>query len=173
MMDRRKFFSEALFATSAIVVGSLPEIKEVEKTDWNGKHYKAIFVRADIANSNNRIYPKKVLANVLETLTEVIRNRGLMGELGQPQNPIIHFNNASHLITGLKWNNDCLEADIEVLQTPSGEILKELLSKTNLICFRPRGVGNGVVDNNGILTIGDSYKMITIDALQTEAASRL
>jgi hypothetical protein len=53
----------------------------------------------------------------------------------------------------------------EILNTPHGKILKSLLNDGVRIGISSRGVGNGKVDENGILVIGESYKLITFDAV--------
>ena len=53
----------------------------------------------------------------------------------------------------------------EILNTPHGKILKSLLNDGVRIGISSRGVGNGRSDENGILVIGESYKLITFDAV--------
>jgi hypothetical protein len=43
--------------------------------------------------------------------------------------------------------------------------LKALINDGVKIGISSRGVGNGKVDENGILVIGESYKLITFDAV--------
>ena len=89
-----------------------------------------------------------------------------------PNDSIIHFKNASHLITDIRFKKDDLECEVELLDTLNGFTLKELLEKTpEAVRFRPQGIGNGKVNENGILILNDSYKLITINALSTSEAS--
>ena len=53
----------------------------------------------------------------------------------------------------------------EILNTPHGKILKALLNDGVRVGISSRGVGNGRSDENGILVIGESYKLITFDAV--------
>lgn len=53
----------------------------------------------------------------------------------------------------------------EVLNTPSGLVLRKLLEANVGVGISSRGVGNGKVNENGILVIGESYKLITFDAV--------
>jgi len=52
-----------------------------------------------------------------------------------------------------------------ILNTPAGKILKALINDNVRVGISSRGVGNGRTDENGILIIGESYKLITFDAV--------
>lgn len=53
----------------------------------------------------------------------------------------------------------------EILPTPSGMILKKLIESGCRIGISSRGVGNGQTNSEGVLVIGESYKLITFDAV--------
>jgi hypothetical protein len=53
----------------------------------------------------------------------------------------------------------------EILNTPHGKVLKALLNDGVRVGISSRGVGNGKVNENGVLVIGESYKLITFDAV--------
>ena len=95
----------------------------------------------------------------------IIDARGLVGELDHPTDSIIHFEKCSHVITKLWWEGNNLMGEGEILNTPHGRILKSLLSDGVRVGISSRGVGNGRTDENGILIIGESYKLITFDAV--------
>lgn len=78
---------------------------------------------------------------------------------------IVHLANASHLITKLWWEGNVLMGTGEVLNTPSGKVLKSLIESGVRVGISSRGVGNGQVNNEGVLVIGESYKLITFDAV--------
>jgi len=78
---------------------------------------------------------------------------------------IIHFKEASHVITKLWWEGNVLMGEGEILNTAHGRQLKALLSDGVRVGISSRGVGNGKVNENGILVIGESYKLITFDAV--------
>ena len=151
------------------IVGPNSELSKKKNDVW-----VAQCLRVDVPNSNKRVYPRHVIEAAINKLTDSINQRGLMGELDQPLDSIIHHANTSHLITALKLNGEYLEAEIEILYTPRGLILKEMLDKySSKIAFRPRGIGNGKVDEHGMFIVGDSYKLVTIDAVESQEASTL
>jgi hypothetical protein len=132
--------------------------------------FKQVCFYVDKPNSNGSIYPRAVVEKELERIKEVIKNRCLIGELGTPGDSIVHFSNASHIVKDLSLVGETVEATIEVLNTPSGKVLQQLLSDKS-VCFRPRGTGDGHIDENGNFVVGKNYKLVSIDAVSMETKS--
>jgi hypothetical protein len=127
--------------------------------------FRGKFQEAEAVNKNKRMYPWDVLNENVKRLQECIRERRLVGELDHPTDSIIHFANASHVVTKLWWEGNVLMGEGEILNTPSGMILKALINDGVKIGISSRGVGNGKVNEDGILVIGEGYKLITFDAV--------
>jgi hypothetical protein len=127
--------------------------------------FKGKFQEAEAVNKNKRLYPFGVLDENIKRLMDVVEARGLVGELDHPSDSIIHFEKASHLITRLWWESNTLMGEGEILNTPHGKVLKSLINDGVRIGISSRGVGNGKVNENGVLVIGESYKLITFDAV--------
>lgn len=127
--------------------------------------FKGKFQEAGAVNKNKRIYPYEVLDTNVKSLRETIEKGGLIGELDHPTDSIIHFANASHKITKLWWDKNVLMGEGIILNTPHGKILKALINDGVRVGISSRGVGNGKVNEEGILVIGESYKLITFDAV--------
>lgn len=141
-------------------------LNETTKTGTNGAlKFRGKFQEANAVNKNRRMYPEGVLKANVERLMEAITHRGLVGELDHPTDSIIHFENASHLVTKLWWEGQDLMGEGEVLGTPSGKLLKSLIEAGVRVGISSRGVGNGQTNDNGVLVIGESYKLITFDAV--------
>jgi len=136
-----------------------------ESTDKGLTSFKGKFQEAEAVNKNKRIYPYAVLDENVKKLVPIIEARGLVGELDHPADSIIHFEKCSHIITKLWWEGNSLMGQGEILNTPHGRILRSLLNDGVRIGISSRGVGNGRNDENGILVIGESYKLITFDAV--------
>ena len=83
--------------------------------------------KAGTKNGNGRVYPKSVLQREVENYQNSIRERRALGELDHPDDSVINLKNASHLVTKMWWEGDNVMGKIEVLDTPSGRILKDLL----------------------------------------------
>jgi hypothetical protein len=131
----------------------------------NSVRFRGKFQEANSKNKNNRIYPYDVLNTNLERLQEAVENRGLVGELDHPTDSIIHFENCSHLITRLWWEGNVLMGEGEVLPTPNGMVLRKLIESKVRVGISSRGVGNGQTNGEGSLVIGESYRLITFDAV--------
>jgi hypothetical protein len=127
--------------------------------------FKGKFQEANAVNKNRRMYPYEILESNVTRLKEAITNRGLVGELDHPTDSIIHFENTSHLITKLWWDGQVLMGEGEVLDTPSGKVLRSLINAGVRVGISSRGVGNGSTNEDGVLVIGESYKLITFDAV--------
>jgi hypothetical protein len=136
----------------------------IESTNGQLK-FRGKFQEANAVNKNKRMYPFEVLAGNVEKLEETVSSRGLYGELDHPADSIIHLANTSHVITKLWWEGNTLMGESEILPTPSGMILKKLIESGCRIGISSRGVGNGQTNNEGVLVIGESYKLITFDAV--------
>lgn len=127
--------------------------------------FRGKFQEAEAVNKNKRMYPYDVLNENVDKLQESIKDRRLVGELDHPTDSIIHFANASHVVTRLWWEGNILMGEGEILNTPHGKVLQALIEDGVKIGISSRGVGNGKVNENGILVIGESYKLITFDAV--------
>lgn len=127
--------------------------------------FKGKLQEAEIVNKNKRMYPHSVLDENVRRLQEVVKSRGLIGELDHPTDSIVHFKEASHVITKLWWDNNILMGEGEILTTAHGRQMKALLECGIRLGMSSRGVGNGKMNENGILVISEGYKLITFDAV--------
>ena len=88
---------------------------------------KGVLQRAESKNQNGRVYPREVLLKeVSKYLEEQVSERRALGELDHPESSVVNLNNASHNVIEMHWDGDDLLGTVEVLSTPSGNILKEL-----------------------------------------------
>lgn len=136
-----------------------------ETTDKGLLKFRGKFQEAEAVNKNKRLYPFDVLDENVDKLQEIIKKRGLVGELDHPADSIVRFKEASHVITKLWWDGQSLMGEGEILSTPHGKVLKALINDGVRIGISSRGVGNGRTNENGILVIEKGYKLITFDAV--------
>jgi hypothetical protein len=148
-------------------IGSGFELELTESSTTKGRltKFRGKFQEAEAVNKNKRMYPFGVLDENVDKLQESIKDRRLVGELDHPTDSIIHFANASHVVTKLWWDGNVLMGEGEILNTPHGKVLQALIEDGVKIGISSRGVGNGKVNEDGILVIGESYKLITFDAV--------
>ena len=128
--------------------------------------FRGKFQEAEAQNKNGRIYSYDILERERARLGACISERRLFGELDHPPDSIIHLENASHLITKLWWDKDIiLMGEGEILPTPAGQILETFIRCGIPVGVSSRGVGTGKTNNEGIMVIDPSFKLITFDVV--------
>ena len=118
--------------------------------------------KAGTKNGNGRIYRKETLQREVENYQEAIRERRALGELDHPDDSVINLKNASHLITKMWGDGDNAMGKIEVLDTPSGRILKDLIGAGVKLGISSRGLGT-VKEVNGDTMVEDDFQLICFD----------
>ena len=73
-----------------------------------------------------------------------------MGELDHPESSVVNLQNVSHNVRKMHFEGDNLMGEVEVLGTPSGNILKELFKSGIKLGISSRGMGSvETVNENG------------------------
>ena len=104
---------------------------------------KGVLQRAESKNQNGRIYPRDTLVREAKKYAKVnIAERRALGELDHPDSSVVNLNNASHNVLEMHWKGDDLVGTVEVLGTPSGNILKELFKAGIKLGISSRGLGS-------------------------------
>ena len=118
----------------------------------NGKLIvRGVLQRAESKNQNGRVYPKDILVREAKKYTdEFINQRRAMGELDHPESSVVNLQNVSHNVRKMHFEGDNLMGEVEVLPTPSGNILKELFKAGIKLGISSRGMGSvETVNENG------------------------
>lgn len=171
LLEHTDFIRGTTYEESLIlggVGGILNEMELNESTSALGGKllkFRGKLQEAETINKNKRSYPKGVLEENVKRLLETIELGGLIGELDHPSDSIVHFEKTSHKITKLWWEGNCLMGEGFILDTPAGRILRGLINGGVRIGMSSRGVGNGKVNEDGILVIGEGYRLVTFDAV--------
>src|SRR5574338_807699 len=104
---------------------------------------RGVLQRANAKNQNGRIYPRGILMRECEKyLNEFVQQRRALGELDHPESTVVNLKNVSHNITEMHWEGDDLVGELEILSTPSGNIVKELMRNGIRLGVSSRGVGS-------------------------------
>ena len=129
---------------------------------------EGVVQRADAKNQNGRVYPKDTLKREVEKYVEgpIAENRAL-GELDHPDSSIINLKNVCHNITKLWWDGDDLMGRIEVLPTPSGNILKQLFINNITVGISSRGMGSVKPLGEGTVEVQDDFELLCWDFVST------
>lgn len=118
----------------------------------------------DKPNANRRIYPYDILHTQVEKYLQgpIAENRAL-GELDHPESSVVNLKNVSHNITKLWWEGKELYGDIEILPTPSGNILKELFKNNITVGISSRALGSVSPIGEGLVQVEDDLDLICWD----------
>lgn len=118
----------------------------------------------DKPNANRRIYPYDILHTQVEKYMQgpIAENRAL-GELDHPESSVVNLKNVSHNITRLWWEGKELYGDIEILPTPSGNILKELFKNNITVGISSRALGSVSPIGEGLVQVEDDLDLICWD----------
>ena len=145
-----------------------PEQINESMKENNGKLIvRGVLQRAEAKNQNGRVYPREILQREAKKYTkEFIAQRRAMGELDHPESSVVNLQNVSHNIKDMHWEGDNLLGTVEVLGTPSGNILKELFKSGIKLGISSRGMGSveQVSEADGdVMKVGDDFELIAFD----------
>lgn len=122
----------------------------------------------DKLRKNNRVYNQKNLKNAIDAYKELfIASKTSIGEFIDSQSieSIINMENASHIITDLiLCKNGMVEGKIQILNTPRGKQLEEIIHDKERYKIFPRMYG--AIDNNGNV---DIHRIISFDIIMRGA----
>ena len=130
---------------------------------------KGVLQRAESKNQNGRVYPREVLMKeTTKYLEEQVSERRALGELDHPDSSVVNLNNASHNVIEMHWKGDDLLGTVEVLSTPSGNILKELFKSGIKLGISSRGLGsvepvNEKSGEDGTVEVQPDFELIAFD----------
>lgn len=125
---------------------------------------KGIFQKSDTPNGNKRVYPRPVLEGAVESVSSIVNEGRMLGELDHPDDAKIHLDKVSHKVTKLYMNTDgTVIGEAEVLNTPAGKILESLLQSGVKLGISSRGFGSTKEASNGLHEVQKDYKLVTFD----------
>lgn len=125
---------------------------------------EGIMQRAGAKNQNGRVYDKRILQREVDKyVQEFVKNGNAYGELDHPESAIVSLKNASHIIKELWWKGDELMGRVELLNTPSGNIVKEIIRAGHTIGISSRGTGSVAQTNEGTLEVQPDFELVCWD----------
>jgi len=117
---------------------------------------------SETQNGNGRVYPHNVLVREVNNYKKMVKERRALGELDHPDTGVVNLAKASHLVTEIWMDENKCMGKIEVLNTPSGGILKSLVESGVRLGISSRGMGS-VTENNGKTIVEDDFQLICFD----------
>jgi len=117
---------------------------------------------AEAKNGNNRVYPRDILEREIKNYEKLVRECRSLGELDHPDESVINLKNASHLITEVWWDGDNVMGKVKILDTPSGQIAKQLVKGGVQLGISSRGLGS-TRQQGGVTMVEDDFQLLCFD----------
>ena len=127
---------------------------------------EGILATAEVKNGNGRYYPKSIWKREIDKYMDSVRNNRATGELDHPESTVINLKNVSHNIKDIWWDGDYIMGKIEILPTPSGNILKALIDSGIQVGVSSRGMGS-VKQIGETLEVQDDFELLCWDFVST------
>ena len=159
--------------TSTIQYQKSSLVESIQKNDGKLILRNVLLQRADAPNANKRVYPKRVLDRELDRYSSKIQERRAYGECDHSNENIVNLKNVCQAIIDAKWVGNEIRGDVQILNTPSGNIIKELLLAGFRVGQSSRGLGSVepiMEGEDDIVEVQDDFELVTLaDAVSDES----
>jgi len=118
-------------------------------------------------NANRRVYGESLVREVDKYKRGPIAENRALGELDHPESSVVNLKNASHNIQDLWWQGDDLYGKIEILPTPSGNILRSLFDNGIKVGISSRAMGSVTPISEDLVRVEDDLELICWDFVST------
>ena len=138
-------------------------LKEAEEK--HGRYLvTGVLQRANAKNQNGRVYPKNILEREVEKYkNREIRENRAYGELDHPESAVVELKNTSHIVRDVNWKGDDVVGTVEILNTPAGNILKELIKAGCTVGISSRGMGSVKQIGEDTVAVENDFDLICWD----------
>jgi hypothetical protein len=129
------------------------------------------FLVAEAVNKNKRMYKEETMRNEVNRYNEeyITKNRAF-GELGHPDTPSINLDRVSHLIVGLRQEGNAWIGKAKILETPMGNIARNLIEGGAQLGVSSRGMGSLKMENGINVVQGDFHLATAADIVADPSA---
>ena len=130
----------------------------------NGGRYimRGILQKANTLNQNGRVYPIDILEREVRNYQKFIAENRALGELDHPDSSVVELKNASHIVREAYMQGDICYGSVEILDTPTGKILKSLVDSGVTLGISSRGVGSTRKEGD-YQVVQDDFQLICWD----------
>jgi len=142
-------------------------LTEGKMSDRGNPVVGGILATAEVKNGNGRYYKKSLWQREIDKYMDNVKERRALGELDHPESSVINLKNASHNIVDIYWDGNTVMGKIEILPTPSGNILKALLESNIKLGVSSRGMGSLQENADGLLEVQDDFDLPCWDFVST------
>ena len=119
------------------------------------------FLVGEKQNRNGRLYREATLDKEVKRYTEEYINKNrAFGELGHPDTPTINLERVAILIKNLKKEGSTWIGKAKILDTPMGNIARNLIEGGSQLGVSSRGMGS-LKNVNGVNVVQDDFHLAT------------
>lgn len=144
---------------------AIENVKYLTEETEDGKKklfIEGTFLVGDQVNRNNRMYKMDTLRNEVNRYTEeYINTNRALGELGHPDTPTLNLERVSHKIVSLTEDGNTFYGKALILETPYGQIAKNLIENGVSLGVSSRALGSVVETQEGYNLVQDDLKLAT------------
>jgi hypothetical protein len=142
-------------------------VKLVEgKSSTGNPLVQGILATVEVKNGNGRYYSRDLWEREIDKYMESVNANRALGELDHPDSSIINLKNVSHNIKKIWWDGDHVMGAIEILPTPSGNILAALFQNNIPVGVSSRGMGS-LKQIGEIMEVQDDFELLCWDFVST------
>ena len=127
---------------------------------------QGILATSEIKNGNGRYYSRELWEREIDKYMENVNANRALGELDHPDSSIINLKNVSHNIKKIWWDGDNVMGAIELLPTPSGNILRALFENKIPVGVSSRGMGS-LKQMGELMEVQDDFELLCWDFVST------
>ena len=143
------------------VVEDVQIVTEAKETGEKTYFIEGIFMQGNMKNRNGRVYPVDILEKEVGRYNkEYVEKNRAYGELGHPQGPTINLDRVSHMIKELYRDGDNFRGKAKIMDTPMGNIVKNLMDEGSTLGVSSRGMGS-LKAKNGVNEVQNDFYLAT------------
>jgi hypothetical protein len=127
---------------------------------------EGILATCEVENGNGRYYSKDLWRREIDKYMDLVKDNRATGELDHPESQVINLKNVSHNIKDINWDGKNIMGTIEILPTPSGNILKALIDSGITVGVSSRGMGS-LEQKGDLMEVQDDFELLCWDFVST------
>jgi len=125
-----------------------------------------ILATCEVENGNGRFYSEELWRREIDKYMDLVKENRACGELDHPESQVVNLKNVSHNIKDINWDGKNIMGTIEILPTPSGNILKALIDNGITVGVSSRGMGS-LEQKGDIMEVQDDFELLCWDFVST------
>ena len=129
-----------------------------------------ILQKGGVVNGNRRMYPPELIIREINNYKKLVAENRALGELDHPDNNIISLEKVSHRVTAVWMEGNVAMGKVQVLNTPAGKILQQLVKGGCKMGISSRGMGS-VREEGDVTVVEDDFQLICFDFVSDPSTS--